>query len=99
MVPSAAVDKLAGGDSERLLRACFDLPVIGISIVDSNMRFVEANDRFCDILGFSRDELLRLSWPEITHPDDLKAPGHRHFLVPVNNPGANCNLITFPGSL
>ena len=72
MVPSPAVDKLSSGEGDRRLRACFDLPIIGIGIVDSNMRFVEANDKFCDILGFSRNELLRLSWPEIAHPDDME---------------------------
>jgi PAS domain S-box-containing protein len=33
--------------------------------------FVTVNDRICQILGYSREELGRLSLNEITHPDDL----------------------------
>jgi PAS domain S-box-containing protein len=35
--------------------------------------FMEVNDQMCEILGYERDELLQLTWAEITHPDDLAA--------------------------
>jgi PAS domain S-box-containing protein len=34
---------------------------------------LDVNDEFCRMLGYSRDELLRMSWTERTHPDDLRA--------------------------
>jgi PAS domain S-box-containing protein len=43
----------------------------GIAQVQTDGRFVDANDRFCYITGYSRDELLKKTMMEITHPDDL----------------------------
>jgi PAS domain S-box-containing protein len=34
---------------------------------------LEVNDRLCEIFGYDRDEMLRLTWDELTHPDDLAA--------------------------
>lgn len=34
---------------------------------------LEVNDELCRILGYEREELLRKTWPEVTHPDDLAA--------------------------
>ena len=32
----------------------------------------EVNDRYCDMLGYCRDEALQRSWTDLTHPDDLQ---------------------------
>jgi PAS domain S-box-containing protein len=58
-------------ESEEKLRSFFDLPLIGMALTTSEKRWVYANDRICEILGFSREELSRLTWEEITHLDDL----------------------------
>lgn len=34
---------------------------------------IEVNSRICEILGYPRDELLKMTWAELTHPDDLSA--------------------------
>jgi PAS domain S-box-containing protein len=34
---------------------------------------LEVNDELCRILGYEREELLRMTWPDMTHPDDLAA--------------------------
>src|SRR3984957_13150835 len=34
---------------------------------------VEVNDELCRILGYGRSELLKLTWAELTHPEDLAA--------------------------
>jgi len=31
------------------------------------------NQRLCDIVGYSKDELLRITFQDITHPEDLSA--------------------------
>jgi two-component system sensor histidine kinase EvgS len=33
---------------------------------------MEVNQAFCDMLGYSRDELIKRSWQEITHPEDVE---------------------------
>lgn len=35
--------------------------------------WVDVNEKLCEILGYPREELIKLSWAEITYPDDLKA--------------------------
>lgn len=57
--------------SEERLRATFNQAAVGIVVADLNRQFVEANQRFCDILGYSVDELRRMTFTEITHPEDL----------------------------
>jgi PAS domain S-box-containing protein len=34
-------------------------------------RWLEVNQRVCEMTGYSRDELLATDWQTITHPDDL----------------------------
>jgi PAS domain S-box-containing protein len=62
-----AVDR----EREVRLRAVFDSPAVGIAITDPDWRWVEVNDQACAMHGYPRDELLRKSWMELTHPDDL----------------------------
>jgi PAS domain S-box-containing protein len=57
--------------SEERLRATFSQAAVGIVVADVNGRFLEANPRFCDILGYSFDELQQLTFAQIIHPEDL----------------------------
>jgi len=61
--------------SERAwLETFFDLPFIGICITSpGSKRWVRFNDRLCEILGYSRQQLENLAWTEVTHPDDIDA--------------------------
>jgi PAS domain S-box-containing protein len=59
--------------NETLLRGYFNLPLHGIAITSPDKRWLEANDRICSMLGYTRDELLNKNWAELTHPDDLAA--------------------------
>ncbi len=59
---------------DRLLRRFFDLPFVGMAISSPNTkRWLQVNDRLCEILGYTREELLDRTWAEVTHPDDLAA--------------------------
>ena len=58
-------------DSETRFRSYFELPVIGVAVTSLEKGWVEVNSRLCEIFGYSKDELLKLSWTDITHPDDL----------------------------
>lgn len=57
--------------SEQLFRSYFELPLIGIAIVSPDKRWIAVNDKLCDILGYTRDELLKLTWTDITPQEDL----------------------------
>ncbi len=60
------------GESDSLLRHFFDLPFIGMAITSpETKRWLQFNDRLCDILGYTREELDEKDWAEMTHPDDL----------------------------
>ena len=57
---------------EAILSLFYDLPFIGMAITSpETQRWLKVNDRLCKIFGYSREELIQLSWAEITHPDDL----------------------------
>ena len=53
------------------LRSFFDMQLVGMVVTSPERGFLEMNDRACEILGYSRDELLTMHWSDITHPDDL----------------------------
>ncbi|MBF0457333.1 MAG: PAS domain S-box protein [Nitrospirae bacterium] len=60
--------------SEVRLRAIFEQSPVGIAIVESQFgRFVAVNQAFCNITGYSMEELSKLTSQAITHPDDLAA--------------------------
>jgi PAS domain S-box-containing protein len=58
-------------ESEARFRSYFDLPFHGIAITSPEKGWIEVNDQLCSILGYSREEIVRITWSEITHPDDL----------------------------
>lgn len=58
-------------ESESDYRALFEMASVGAAEVDpSSGRLLRVNQRFCDMLGYSEDELLARSFSDITHPDD-----------------------------
>jgi PAS domain S-box-containing protein len=58
-------------ESEERFRGHFELGLVGMGITGSDQKWLEVNEYLCDLLGYSRQELLAKSWSEITHPDDL----------------------------
>jgi two-component system sensor kinase FixL len=59
------------GASDEHYRLLFEAALIGIKWVTPKGRLVEANRSFCDLLGYSRDEILQRNYRELTHPEDL----------------------------
>ena len=60
-------------ESEARFRAAFDQSAIGMAQVAVDGRWVHVNDRLCDILGYTRDELLVLTFADITSPDTVES--------------------------
>ncbi len=67
----AAEDRLSR--SELRFRAIFEQAAVGMAQVASTGRWLRVNQKLCDILGYSQDEMLQLTFQEITHPEDLQA--------------------------
>ncbi|MBC5862756.1 PAS domain S-box protein [Flavobacterium turcicum] len=59
-------------DSEIKFQSIFDQAALGIAHVDANTGdFIEINNQFCSILGYSQQEMKEKNFQNITHPEDL----------------------------
>jgi PAS domain S-box-containing protein len=52
-------------------RIIFESANTGIAITSPTKGWLSANDHLCRMLGYSQDELRRMTWAVLTHPDDL----------------------------
>lgn len=65
--------QIAQREQAELLRLFFELPFTGMAITSpQDKRWLQVNDRLCQILGYPRELLLQKTWAEITHPEDLE---------------------------
>nr|MDQ3811826.1 PAS domain S-box protein [Chloroflexota bacterium] len=60
-------------ESEERFRNAFDYSAIGMALVAPDGRWLRVNSALCAIVGYSVQEMLRLTFQDITHPDDLEA--------------------------
>lgn len=52
----------------------YELPFIGMAIASPDShQAIQFNTRLCEILGYSKEELMEISWVSLTHPDDVEA--------------------------
>lgn len=58
-------------DSEERFRAAFDSAAIGKALVGLDGDWLRVNQALCRLLGYSAEELLRVNFRALTHPDDL----------------------------
>lgn len=65
------VSEVALRQSEEQFRLLFENAPIGMALVSPAGRFVRINQAFCDTVGYTADEMLNMTFMEITHPDDL----------------------------
>lgn len=63
------VDKIA----RYFFASRWEVVPIGIEQVNLSGPLLNVNRKLCQLLGYSRDELLQMSFRDITHPDDLVA--------------------------
>lgn len=61
--------------SEARFRATFEQAAIGIAHTSLDRRYLQVNQKLCDMLGYTRDELQGLPSNSITHPDDVESAG------------------------
>jgi len=58
-------------ESETRFRNAMEYSAIGMALVSPNGGWQQVNHSLCQTLGFPADELKKLTFQQITHPDDL----------------------------
>lgn len=58
-------------ENEERFRRVFQEGLFSMVLCESNFNFIEVNDAFCSLLGYSEQELIGMSFKDITHPDHL----------------------------
>jgi PAS domain S-box-containing protein len=58
-------------ESEERYRGTFENAAVGIAHADFEGRWLRVNQKYCEIVGYSREELLQRTFQDSTHPDDL----------------------------
>ena len=56
--------------NERFANA-FEYAAIGMALVSTEGRWLKVNRSLCNLIGYSHDELMEMTFQDITHPDDL----------------------------
>ena len=64
--------------SEERTRLFFESQVAGMAVTSPEKGWLQVNDRLCGMLGYTREELQRLTWADLTHAEDL-APNKAQF--------------------
>src|SRR6516165_2561042 len=57
-------------NTEDEYRSLFELSAVGTAQVSPEGRYVRVNQKFCQMLGYSEQELLERTVVDVTHPDD-----------------------------
>ena len=57
--------------SEESFRGNFENAAVGMAIISPRGQWLKVNQKICEIVGYSEKELLKLTFQDITHPDDL----------------------------
>src|SRR5258706_6997806 len=65
-------------ENERLLEAVCERAVTGIACLSLQGRWLRFNQRLCELLGYSREELAACAWQDLAHPDD-RSTSSAHF--------------------
>jgi len=60
-------------NSELQFKDAFEYSAIGMGLVSTEGKWINVNPQVPKMLGYSKEELLKTTFQEITHPDDLEA--------------------------
>lgn len=57
--------------SEVRFEEAFEFSAIGMALVSTEGKWLRLNKRVCETVGYTNEELLKMTFQDITHPDDL----------------------------
>ncbi|MDK2831622.1 MAG: hypothetical protein PWQ51_1786 [Methanolobus sp.] len=58
-------------ESEERFRATFEQAAVGVCLANMDGFLLQMNQRFCDIIGYDNEELIRMNFADITYHEDL----------------------------
>jgi len=67
--------------SEERFRATFNQAAVGIGHVTPDGRWLRINQKYCDIVGYTEEEIKALTIKDITHPDDQETSMQHYQLL------------------
>ena len=60
-------------ESEERFRSAFEQGLVGMALVGLDLRIIDANRTFCEMVGFTREEICQITFDRLSHPDDMAA--------------------------
>lgn len=63
----------AARKSQDLFRTFFELGLVGFAVTSPRRGWLVVNDRLCEMLGYTRQELAATTWDRLTHPEEVDA--------------------------
>lgn len=78
--------ELALRESEERFRTLFEQTAVGIALLDLGGRYMQVNDRFCEITRYSREELLRMTVSDLRSEEIAKNHDLRNKLLSGETP-------------
>lgn len=58
-------------ESEARFKSAFENVLTGMTITTLDGHYIQVNQRYCDMLGYSEAELLGMTWRDVTYPADI----------------------------
>ncbi|TVM31005.1 hypothetical protein DQK91_19390 [Oceanidesulfovibrio marinus] len=77
----------------RRFREYYDVSPVGIATVTPVEQWLDVNMTYCQLLGYTKEELLKTSWAEVVHPDDHGA------IEKFHKDALAGNAVTFHGDI
>jgi PAS domain S-box-containing protein len=72
LVRKPGAPPLPGAPREARLRDAFEHAPVGIALASMDGAWLQFNERFREIAGYTREQLSRLTFTDLTHPDDAR---------------------------
>ena len=64
-------NKIEADEDERRFTSAFKYAAIGIALVSLEGKWIKVNHSVCNLLGYTEEELMSMTFQDVTHPEDL----------------------------
>ena len=88
-VAGPITDHAAINESEKLFSLAFEQAPIGMALILPDGHYLKVNKALCDMLGYTKSEMLAMDYQAITHPDDLDTD-HEHLKLMLEGTMQTC---------